>query len=714
MKSISVENLSKELNIDEKIIHQELLEVIEQIRKKEPKKHFLLEEKQKVIFILDYEDVQFIRDGMDELSFTDLAVHFNVGTKTMNWILSKLLEKRAIEAQIFNYYTEVKNKPSVKARFVPPEILTGEETTLSVEINSPCEISEPKLTTTETSSIELEDKPELPSKMKPGKLAMKYRFKAKKHGMHKIDVRLEGFIEGVKFRQEKIATALLKVKALPPELFVEVREEKILAEYQQECIINLTISNKGSGEAQNLGIKGFEKHPEFEILRPIRISNIPAGGRIAYPISMKPRKSGEYAFEKLILTYEDLDGNAFETTIPSFEVHVTTPQPKVNVEIIAPDIVRSKQEFSASVRVFNSGEGDAKNISFELPVDSRFILFGQVSYLIPKLEAGGPPEEYYFKFKAPEKGELQIKNFPVYLQDIEGNSIVKDCQGKVIIIREVEELPVKKKTRWPFTVESLVGGQFYIIEELKEGYFAKVYRVRDNVAREERALKALKPRFVMELGRVDEFVNEARNLMKLKHDNIISVYGVYKEKYAGKEYPYIIMEYVNGGSLKDRLQPGKPMSFVECLNCMRDVCLALMYAHQRGMVHCDIKPSNILYDKKESKWKLGDFGLARIATKGEILPPGGTWWYMAPETKEGRVSIKSDIYSLGLVFREMLTGSIDGDLTKIKRLRLLGKPLGSELSRELIHLVQRMLSKPTERPHIQEVYEVIKWDKTGL
>jgi tRNA A-37 threonylcarbamoyl transferase component Bud32 len=713
MRTLSIENLSKELNIDEKIIHQELLEVIEQIKKKEPKKHFLHDENQKVIFILNGEDIQFIRNGKDKLSFMDLAVHFNVDAKTMHWILSKLFEKHTIEAQIFNYYTEVKNKPSVKAWFDPPEILTGEETTLAVEINSSCEISEPKMMIADATNFELIYKPTPPQRIKPGKLTLRYTIRAKKHGTHKIDVTLEGLIEGVQFGPEKMASAPLKVRALPPELIVKLREEEISAEYQQECTVNLTISNRGTGEAQNLEIKGFEKYTEFEIIGPIKIGNIPAAGTITYPINIKPNKSGEYKFEKIILTYEDLDGKLFETMIPTFEVHVVTPQPKVKVEVIAPETVRSKQEFSAIIRIFNSGEGDAKNISFEIPIDSRLILSGQVNCFIPELKAGSPPEELPFRFQAPEKGEFQIKSFSVHFQDVEGNSIIEECPGKVIAVQEVEELPVAEKIKWPFTEKSTVG-QFYIIKELDEGYFAKVYLAKDTVANENRAIKALKPRFITDLGRVEEFVNEARNAMKLNHDNIVDVFGVYKEKYAGKEYPYIVMEYVSGGSLADRLQPGRPMNFIECLNVMRDICLALMYAHQHNIVHCDIKPSNIFYDKEESKWKLGDFGLARIATQSEISSSSGTWWYMAPEAKEGKVSIESDIYSLGLIFREMLTGSISGDLIKIKRLQVHGKPLDSEFAQKLIDVIQRMLSKPSERPNIQEVYNIIKWEKTGL
>jgi serine/threonine-protein kinase len=261
-------------------------------------------------------------------------------------------------------------------------------------------------------------------------------------------------------------------------------------------------------------------------------------------------------------------------------------------------------------------------------------------------------------------------------------------------------------------VGNLIGGQFYIVEELPEGYFAKVYRVKDNVAKEEKALKALKPRFIIDPGRVDELVNEARNSMRLKHDNIVSVFGVNKEAYAGKEYPYVVMEYVKGGNLQDRLLPGQPLNFVECIQVMRDICLALIYTHQRKFIHCDIKPSNILYDSEETRWKLGDFGLAKIAREGEISSPSGTWWYMAPEAKEGKAQIKSDIYSLGLVFREMLTGSIGGDLTKIERLHK--KYIDREQSQKLIDLIGRMLSRLAERPSIGEVYDTIKWEKTGF
>jgi len=187
-----------------------------------------------------------------------------------------------------------------------------------------------------------------------------------------------------------------------------------------------------------------------------------------------------------------------------------------------------------------------------------------------------------------------------------------------------------------------------------------------------------------------------------------------KEKHNDKTYPYIVMEYMKGGTLADVLLPGKPMSFIDSFKVMQDLCSALIYAHQQRVVHCDIKPSNIFYDKKKDAWKLGDFGLAKIIQKSEVRSRSGTLIYMAPEVRDKKkTSRKSDVYSLGTVFKEMFTGDPTGDLTKLERKR---KRVEPTMLRKLTDLIKKMTSvNPDERPSLKEVWEVVSWSsKTFL
>jgi tRNA A-37 threonylcarbamoyl transferase component Bud32 len=700
--------IAEELGLEPKIVYEELLEVVEQMRKKGDKRHFLFDES-KFAYIFDHNDLKFLNEGYRKLGFMDLAVHFDVDVKALNKILNQLMEKGAIEESVVRYYFEVKNKPSVKAWFEPAEVMTGEETTLNIEVHSPSEISEPKLIIAEPTSIQLEYEPRLSSRISQGKLLEKYKYKTIKHGNYKVDVKLEGIIEGVKFGPEKLDAASLRIKPLPPEIYIDVRLKKVSATYLRDCTISLIFYNKGKGEAQNLEIKGFEKYQEFDVLGSTKIGNIAAHGKIEHPLIIKPKKSGNYSFENLVFTYEDLDGKPLETAIPSIEVDVETPQPKVKTEIIAPPIARSNQIFSITTKISNIGEGEARNLSFKLPIDERFVLSGYVACFIPKLGTK-ETEEFIISLQAPEKGQIRIDDFDLQLQDVEGTPMTHECNGVVIPIREVAGPDIKETIEWPFSPDNVVGEKFYIIKEVGEGAFARVYLTKDNMLKKERALKTLKPDFVTDSSFVDEFIEEAKISIELQTPNIVRVFDVGKETYHGKIYPYIVMEYMKGGTLEDRLLPGKPMSFFDCIKVMQDICSALTYAHQREVIHCDVKPSNIFYDSEKDTWKLGDFGLAKITQKGEVSSRSGTFMYMAPEVKEGKTSKKSDIYSLGAVFREMLTGDPRGDVSRLDKT---SKRANREILQKLSNVIEKMTSaNPAERPSLKEVWEIVKWSSS--
>lgn len=155
------------------------------------------------------------------------------------------------------------------------------------------------------------------------------------------------------------------------------------------------------------------------------------------------------------------------------------------------------------------------------------------------------------------------------------------------------------------------------------------------------------------------FRQEAQAIAQLRHPNILTIYGYGEEK----GWAYIIMEYVAGGSLKDRLNPNQPFSWRQALDVVIPLAQALMLAHGRGVIHRDVKPANILMAADD--WALlADFGLAKIlgSTQAPLTGAGqvvGTMAYAAPEQIEGgKVDARADIYSLGIVLYELLTGKL--------------------------------------------------------
>jgi predicted Ser/Thr protein kinase len=246
--------------------------------------------------------------------------------------------------------------------------------------------------------------------------------------------------------------------------------------------------------------------------------------------------------------------------------------------------------------------------------------------------------------------------------------------------------------------------QLEILEVLGRGGMGAVYKARQPNLDRFVALKILLRR--NEEGRSDvgfaqRFAREARALARLNHPNIVAVYD-YGE--AGG-YPFLVMEYVEGLTLRQLLQHGK-LAPEEALGIVPRICEALQFAHQKGIVHRDIKPENILLDKS-GQVKITDFGIAKVIRPGAsdrsltgAKDVVGTPHYMAPEQIEepAKVDHRADIYSLGVVFYEMLTGEL---------------PLGKfqppsnkvEVDVRLDEVVLRALAKEPERRY-QQVSEV--------
>ena len=203
--------------------------------------------------------------------------------------------------------------------------------------------------------------------------------------------------------------------------------------------------------------------------------------------------------------------------------------------------------------------------------------------------------------------------------------------------------------------------QFQILELIGSGGMGRVYKVMQPGLGRVAALKVLMPELAKDPSFVERFTREGRALARLQHPNIVSVFDIGETG----GYCWLLMEYVDGVNLRQVMQSGS-LSPKDALQIIPGVCAALEYAHGQGVLHRDIKPENILLDGA-GRVKIADFGVAKLS-EGEgrrvtLTVSGsslGTPAYMAPEQIERPQDVdhRADIYSLGVVFYEMLTGEL--------------------------------------------------------
>lgn len=198
-----------------------------------------------------------------------------------------------------------------------------------------------------------------------------------------------------------------------------------------------------------------------------------------------------------------------------------------------------------------------------------------------------------------------------------------------------------------YELEELIGG----------GGMADVYKARDCLLNRPVAVKILHEEFKQDKEFVDKFQREAQAAARLSHPNIVNIYDV---GVADGDH-YIVMEYVPGRTLKDRIRQEGHLSVSESLRVARESAEALAHAHANNLVHCDIKPHNILM-MADGHAKVADFGIARAVTESTMTYSGnviGSVHYFSPEQAKGTmITPKSDVYSLGVVLYEMLTGKL--------------------------------------------------------
>lgn len=210
-------------------------------------------------------------------------------------------------------------------------------------------------------------------------------------------------------------------------------------------------------------------------------------------------------------------------------------------------------------------------------------------------------------------------------------------------------------------------GRYHIQERLGAGGMASVFKAVDTNLDRTVAIKILHEHLVHEDSFKDRFQQEAKLIASLNHPNIVQLYDFAIYDRGDKEAPlyYMVMPYISGQTLEDLLalhqEMGSRMSQDQIQQIMLDLTAALDYAHHRGMVHRDVKPANVLFDET-GRAILADFGIARLAESSRLTQEGvtvGTPAYMSPEQATGVViDYRSDIYSLGVMFYEMLAGKL--------------------------------------------------------
>jgi serine/threonine protein kinase/Tfp pilus assembly protein PilF len=254
------------------------------------------------------------------------------------------------------------------------------------------------------------------------------------------------------------------------------------------------------------------------------------------------------------------------------------------------------------------------------------------------------------------------------------------------------------------TTGSTFAGRYQIIEEIGKGGMGKVYKAQDKKIKETVALKLIKPEIASDKKTIERFGNEMKFARKVSHRNVCRMYDLGEEK--GSHF--ITMEYVPGEDLRSSIRRFGQLPIGKSISITKQICEGLAEAHRLGVIHRDLKSNNIMIDK-EGNVRIMDFGIARSLEAKGITDAGvmiGTPEYMSPEQVEGKeIDQRSDIYSLGVILYEMVTGRVpfEGDTPFTIGMKHKGempknpKEHNTQISDDLNSLILRCLEKENEK-----------------
>ncbi|MBP3815235.1 MAG: Stk1 family PASTA domain-containing Ser/Thr kinase [Firmicutes bacterium] len=250
-------------------------------------------------------------------------------------------------------------------------------------------------------------------------------------------------------------------------------------------------------------------------------------------------------------------------------------------------------------------------------------------------------------------------------------------------------------------MSKLLAGRYELVDKIGEGGMAVVYRAKDRLLNRYVAIKVLRPEYTRDEQFLESFKRESQAAAGLQHPNIVSVYDVGKTG----NINYIVMELVDGRPLSEIIEEQAPLEYTEVIEISKQIASALSEAHKHQIIHRDVKPHNILVTK-DGVAKLTDFGIAKAVSNSSVMTDTskiiGSVHYFSPEQARGSyVDERSDIYSLGIVMYEMLTGRVpfDGDNPVEVALKHINEEIipPSKLVKGIPPNLEKMVMKATDK-----------------